>query len=289
MPGITGAHALLVSDTDAHRRAGVTRWVAGELAAGAKVIYSGRLPAGATSLEQHWLTGPTGPRGGREALATGQLQLLDIGAIIEHTGGRAVELLDLQAGAAVAALEQGWPRVAMSAESPQRAMREGEAAELATHERGLGELTGDLPLRALCQLAVPEEKDAAVWETVAAHHTDLVDEGWSATTVGRTWIPVGDLDAHVARRFGAGLHAALEETERATAPGVRPDLHVDLSHVTFLDVACARLLTLTARSAGRGAQVVLHRPSRTARRLVDAVDDSGRPRNLVWSDDAGPS
>ena len=277
-----GAHMLLVSESEVHRRAGVTRWLARQLSAGAKVVYTGRLPAGGSAAEQHWLAGPSGPRGTREALASGQLVFVDLPTVLERTGGRADDLLQMQADAVLHALDEGWPRVAMSAESPHRAMAEGEAAELVAHERGLGALVDELPLRALCQLAADSESGSAVWETVGVHHSDLIDETWSATTVDGVWIPSGELGPHVARRFGAGLHAALEEAERRDP--CPDDLHVDLSQVEFLDPACARLLLLTARSTTGGARVVLHGPSRAVRRLVDNVEERGRPRTLVWGD-----
>ena len=280
--GMPGEHTLLVSESELHRRARVTRWVTGELADGAKVIYMGRLPAGASSTDGHWLAGPSGPRGTREALGSGQMIFVDLPAVIGRTGGRAAELLALQTDAVLDALDEGWGRVAMSAESPHRPMGEGGPGELVAHERGLGDLVDELPLRALCQLSADTEDDRAVWETVGVHHGDLVDETWSATTVRGVWTPVGELDAHVARRFGAGLHAALEESEhRHPHPD---DLHVDLAGVEFLDVACARLILLTARSTAPGARVVLHRPSRAVRRLIDDVEERGRPRTLVWAD-----
>lgn len=281
---MSGAHTLLVSESEVHRRAGVTRWLARQLGAGAKVIYAAWLAPRASTPEQHWVAGPSGPRGTHEALASGQLELVDLPAVLRRTGARATELLQWQADAALDALDEGWRRVAMSAESPHRAMAEGEAAELVAHERGLDALVDDLPLQALCQLAADTESETAVWETVGVHHTDLVDETWSATTERGVWTPAGELGAHVARRFGAGLHAALTEAERREP---RPDdLHVDLSRVEFLDPACARLLLLTARSTTDGARVVLHRPSRAVRRLVDTVEERGRPRTLVWADAA---
>lgn len=292
-PDGSGPHTLLVADSEGYLRDGVRRWVTDELSAGAKVVYTAWLPQGPDSADQHWLLGPTGARGAREALARGQLDVVDIEAVIDATGGRAEELIGAQGQIARQALREGWQRVSMSAESPRRPMGEGEATELVTHERGLDELTRSLPLHSLCQLWAPVEKDTAIWETVGVHHRHLVDEGWSADGVPGTWLPRGDLDAHVARRFGAGLHAALSEVEQGrgapAAPGQgRPasrDLHVDLSRVDFLDVACARLLVLAARSAPRDMRIVLHRPSRIVHRLVDAVEERGRPRQLVWSDE----
>lgn len=280
--GIPGDHTLLVSETELHRRAGVGRWVTAELSGGAKVIYIGRLPIGASTADTHWLAGPSGPRVTREALGSGQMVFVDLPTVLARTGGRAAELLALQSDAVRVALDEGWERVSMSAESPYRPVADGGVEELLAHERGLGDLVEKLPLRALCQLAADTEDDRAVWATVGVHHSDLVDETWSATTVRGVWTPVGELDAHVAQRFGAGLHAALEEAERRHPHP--DDLHVDLEGVEFLDVACARLILLTARSTAPEARVVLHRPSRAVRRLIDDVEERGRPRTLVWAD-----
>ncbi len=276
-------HTLLVSESDRQRRAGVARWVDDELAAGAKVLYTGRLDPGGT-VERHWIAGPGGPRGARQALASGQLEFVDIVAALEATGGAADELLALQRGGVRAALDDGWNRVAMSAESPRRPMGEGEAEQLRRHEAGITDIVAEGPVTALCQLDVGEENDAAIWETVGAHHRDLVDGSWSASEVDGAWLVAGELDAHVARRFAAGLRAALADD---ASRGGDPQLHVDLGRVEFMDVTCVQMVELAARSlegADPAARIVLHRPSRLIRRLVEAV---GRPRTLLVAGEDG--
>lgn len=269
-------HTLLVSETDRHHRAGVSQWVDDELGAGAKVLYTGHLDHG--GVDRHWLVGPDGPRSARSALASGQLEIVEMAAVVARTGGLADALLALQRGGVETALGAGWDRVAMSAESPRRPMGDGEAEELRRHEAGLTDLVAEWPVTTLCQLAVGEENESAIWETVGAHHRDLVDGAWSAGEVDGAWLVAGELDAHVARRFAAGLHAALTDD----APrGGDPELHIDLGRVEFMDVTCVRMVELAARgleSSERGARIVLHRPSRLVRRLVEAV---GRPRTLV--------
>jgi anti-anti-sigma factor len=145
------------------------------------------------------------------------------------------------------------------------------------HESGLTDLVADAAVPVLCQLAVGEEKDAAIGETIRAHHRDLVDDAWSAAEVDGAWFVAGELDAHVARRFAAGLRGALADD---ASRGGDPELHVDLGRVEFMDATCVRMVALAARSmeGSPGARIVLHRPSRLVRRLVDAV---GRPAALL--------
>lgn len=202
-------HTLLVSESGRHLRTGVARWLDDELTAGAKVLYKGWLDHG--TVERHWLVGPRGPRAARAALATGQLAFLDIPGVVERTGGSADGLLALHREEIDAALAEGWSRVALSGESPRRPMADGEAEQLRRHEAGLTDLVAAGPVTTLCQLSVGEENDTAVWETVGAHHRDLVDGAWSASEVDGAWLVAGELDAHVARRFAAALHATVSD------------------------------------------------------------------------------
>lgn len=269
-------HTLVVSESERQLRAGISRWIDDELTVGAKVLYTGWLDPGGT-VERHWIAGPAGPQGARRALGTGQLEFVDIEAVIEETRGGADALLELQLGGVHAALDDGWDRIAMSAESAHRPMVEGEGDQVRRHESGLTDLVADAPVTILCQLAVGEEKDAAIRASVGVHHRDLVDDSWSAGEVDGAWLVAGELDAHVARRFAAGLRGALADD---ASRGGDPELHVDLGRVEFMDVTCVRMVALAARSleGSPGARLVLHRPSRLVRRLVDAV---GRPPTLL--------
>ena len=70
-------HTLNVADAVDQGRRGTASWVERELAHGSKVFYKGWLPDGRRP-DQHWLTGPAGPRGARDALVSGQMEFLDI-------------------------------------------------------------------------------------------------------------------------------------------------------------------------------------------------------------------
>lgn len=273
-------HTLLVADAVDHVRRGTAAWVERELAHGSKVFYKGWLSDGRRP-EQHWLAGPAGPRGARDALASGQLEFLDFPTVVARTGGTAEGVIALFRDEVERALDDRWPTVALSQESPGLPMADAaQVGDYAAWEAGFDVLTERWPVRVLCQLTVPHENDTAQWETVAVHHRDLVDGVWSAGVGAGRWQPRGDLDAHVARRFGAAVHGALRAA-RAHEDG--PDLHVDLSAVEFMDVACAEILMLAARSAPAGQQVVLHDGQRFLRRLFDAV---GRPASVRESEDA---
>ncbi|MEJ2865823.1 STAS domain-containing protein [Actinomycetospora flava] len=268
-------HTLLVTDAVDQGRRGAASWVEQELSLGSKVFYKGWLPEGGRA-DQHWLTGPAGPRGARDALSTGQLEFLDFPTLVERSGATANGVLAVYKGEVERALDDLWPTVAMTQESPELPMADdaGLVSEYATWEAGFDDLTHRWPVRMLCQLCVASESERAVWETVAVHHRDVVDGFWSATADDGHWQPRGDLDAHVARRFGAAVHGALR-TAREAEHG--PDLHLDLSGVDFMDVACADILMLAARSAPAGQHVVLHGGPRFLRRLFDAV---GRPASV---------
>ncbi|MEJ2890786.1 STAS domain-containing protein [Actinomycetospora aeridis] len=274
-------HTLLVADAVDQGRRGASTWVEQELSLGSKVFYKGWVPAGQRA-DQHWITGPAGPRGARDALVTGQLEFLDLPTVVERSGATAGGVLELYADEVERALGDLWPTVAMTQESPELPMADHPdlVAEYARWEAGFEDLTRRLPVRMLCQLCVAAENETAVWETVAVHHGDVVDGFWSAARDDGHWAPSGDLDAHVARRFGAAVHGAMRAA-RDRADG--PDLHLDLSGVDFMDVACADILMLAARSAPLDQHLVLHGASRFLRRLFDAV---GRPASVYQSEDA---
>lgn len=265
---------MLVADSESRQREATGAWLDEELGRGAKVYYKGWFDPAAP--ERHWISGPGGPRRGREALALGQIEMCDYGTVIERCGGTTAGLHRLLADEVTRAIDEGWPAVAMTQESPGRPMAdEAEAAEFTAQESGYDTLVERYPLRVLCQLTTPAENDAAIWRSALVHHAMLADGRWSARTDTGRWRIEGELDAHVVRRFGGALVGALQEA----ADGVDgPHLHVDLARVSFLDIACARILTLAARSAPEGQHILVHGTSRIARRAVEAI---GRPASLV--------
>jgi anti-anti-sigma regulatory factor len=275
-------HTLNVADAVDQGRRGTASWVERELAHGSKVFYKGWVPDGRRP-DQHWITGPAGPRGARDALASGQLEFLDFPTVVERSGATADGVIKLYRDEVERALDDHWPTVAMTQESPGLPMADNAdlVSQYITWEAGFDALTEQWPVRLLCQLSVPDESETAIWETVAVHHHDVVDGFWSATADDTgLWTPRGDLDAHVARRFGAAVHGALRAARRREDC---VDLHVDLSAIDFMDVACAQILMLAARSAPSGQQMVLHGGPRFLRRLFDAV---GRPMSVRESEDA---
>lgn len=276
-------HALLVADTEDECRTRAAAWVDGQLATGAKVFYKGRLADGQRP-DQHWLARPERSPRGAAALAGGQLEFCDLGTVVRRCGGTTAGLRELQADEAERALgREGWPRVAMSQESPRLPMADdAEAAEYAEQEAGYDDLAARLPLTTLCQLCLPGENRAAVWEAAALHHVRVLDRQWSSLVVGDRWRLTGELDAHAVPRFGPALHGALRA--RRTAAG-GPDLEVDLSGVTFLDFACAQSLVLAARTTGRHQRLVLHGVNDFTRRIIEVA---GHPPSVQFAGDAGP-
>jgi anti-anti-sigma regulatory factor len=275
-----GAHVMVVADSAARQREATGAWLDEEIGRGAKIYYKGWFEPSAAG--RHWIGGPDGPRRGRDALARGQIELCDFPTVIERCGGTTAGLHRLQADEVARALDEGWPAVAMTQESPGRPMAdEAEADEFAAQEGGYDVLAARWPLRVLCQLTTPAENDTAIWRSSAVHHAELRDGRWSARSEDGTWHVSGELDAHVVHRFGGALVGALRA---AAASPDGPHLHVDLTRVSFLDVACARMLVLAAASAPSGQRVVVHGVSRLARRAIVAI---GRPASLELHGEEG--
>ncbi len=277
------AHVLQVADNDHAQRVGAAAWVDRELAFGAKVFYKGWLGDDGR-VEKHWIAGPEGTRRTREALRSGQLEFLDFPTLIERCSaspdGLTAGLHRIQAEELQRAIGEGWPSVAMTQESSRRELADdAEVAEFARQEGGYDRLVAAAPVRVLCQLNTAVENEVHVFESLGVHHRHVVDVGWDAALDDGRWHLRGDLDAHVARRFGGALAGALRE--KATGG----DLHVDLAQVGFVDVACAQLLVHAARAEPEGRRIVLHDPPRLLRRLLDVLQ---APADIVVVDGDRP-
>lgn len=271
-PG-SGSHALLMAPAET-LRAGAASWVGRELAGGSKVLYKGWLGEGQRP-EQHWIAGPWGAPGGPEAFASGQLRFTDFPTVVERCGGTTEGLFRLQLDELEQAFDEGWPTVAMTQESSGRPMLDAaEAAEFAGQERAYDLIGSRWPVNTLCQLALLEERDTAVWESMAVHHRDLVAGQWSARSVDGCWYLSGELDVHVAREFGAAVHGALRSAWRFPD---RPDLDIDLAGVTFMDVASAQIMMLAARSTARHQRMRLHRVPPVLQEVLAVI---GTPRSV---------
>lgn len=281
--GSSSAHALQVADTDHAQRVGAAAWVDRELAFGAKVYYKGWLGEDGR-VEKHWIAGPEGTRRTREALRSGQLEFLDLPTLIDRCAAAAdgftAGLHRIQVEELDRALADGWPSVAMTQESPRRELADdAEVAEFARQEGGYDALVARAPLRVLCQLTTAVENEVHVFESLGVHHRHVLDVGWGVALSDGRWRLRGDLDAHVARRFGGALAGALRE--KATGA----DLHIDLTDVGFVDVACAQLLVHAARAEPECRRIVLHDPPRLLRRLLDVLQ---RPASLEVVDGERP-
>ncbi|MCD2187737.1 STAS domain-containing protein [Actinomycetospora soli] len=285
--GPARAHLLQVAESDHAQRVGTAAWLDRELAFGAKVFYKGWLGEDGR-LEKHWIAGPQATVRTRRALETGQLEFMDFPRLIDVVGGTAEGLHRVQSEELHRALDEGWTSVAMTQESSRRPLVDAdEVAVFAQQEGGYDELADRFPLHVLCQLTTAVENEVHVVHSLGIHHRDVVDVGWGARETCGRWRVSGDLDAHVAQRFGGALTGAMrrmrEVAEQGT--GASPDLHVDLAGVGFVDVACAQLMVLAARSAPPGQRLVLHEPPRLLRRLLDALE---RPGTIVL-DEGGPA
>jgi ABC-type transporter Mla MlaB component len=274
--GSPRAHLLQVADNEHAQRLGAAAWVDREIAFGAKVFYKGWLGDDAR-VEKHWLAGPEASRRTREALRSGQLEFMDFPTLLTRCEtdphGFTAGVHRLQTEELERALGEGWPSVAMTQETSHRQLvDDAEVTEFGRQEAGYDALAGRAPVRILCQLNTAIENERHVFSSLGVHHRHIADVGWDATVSDGWWHLRGDLDAHVARRFGGALVGALRE--KATGD----HLQIDLSEVGFVDVACAQLLVHAARSEPECRTVVLADPPRLLRRLLDVL---GRPASLV--------
>jgi hypothetical protein len=281
--GPARAHLLQVAESDHAQRVGTAAWLDRELAFGAKVYYKGWLGED-RRIEKHWIAGPQATVRTRRALETGQLEFMDFPRLVDLVGGTAEGLHRVQADELHRALDEGWTSVAMTQESSRRPLAdEAEVAVFAQQEGGYDELAARFPLHVLCQLTTAVENEVHVVHSLGVHHRDVLDVGWGAQESQGRWRVSGDLDAHVAQRFGGALTGAMRRAREVAGQGTgeSPDLHVDLGAVGFVDVACAQLIVLAARSAPPGQRLVLHDPPRLLRRLLDALE---RPHTIVLAD-----
>lgn len=273
------AHALLISDTLPDQRARAASWVDGQLAGGAKVYYKGRV---GDDPSDGWLAGPGGERRAREALRTGQLEVVDFAEVIRRTDGTSAGFDALRTDEVRRGLDEGWSRVAMSQESPGLALAdEAEARDYAEQEAGFDGMATRWPVTTLCQLTTVQESSAGAWEAAAVHSHGIVADRWGSWVEDGRWCLHGDLDVHVVPRFGAALHGA---QRRQLREGGDPDLHVDVSAVDFLDVAGAQSLMLAARATAHRQRIVLHGARPPVRDVVVAL---GRPPSVHFAEGRG--
>ncbi|WP_018333872.1 STAS domain-containing protein [Actinomycetospora chiangmaiensis] len=276
-----GVHTLAVAATVHEQRTATAAWLDRQLAAGTKVFHTVRpddWPGGGRG----WLTAPGGPTRAAAALAAGQLEVMDFTEVLRVAGGTLEGLRTLQDAAIERWLAEGWTRIALSQESPGRAMRTAAAIAAYTAQEGAyDELGRRAPVITRCQLTAALENRTASWESAALHCGGIVDGHWRARWVHERWELAGEIDVHVAAAFGAALHGALRR--RFDGPG-GPDLHVDVSRVVFFDLASAQSLLLATQAAARHQTVVVHGASPHLRELVAAV---GVPPTLRFEPD-GP-
>ena len=275
-PG-SGGHTLLLARTGPLRVRAAT-WVGHEVASGSKVLVKGWLHDDGRP-EEHWMLAASGDRAVRGALASGQLEFLDYPTVVERCSGTTEGLFAFQRDEVERAVASGWPSVALANETTFRPMTsDSEAADFGRQESIYDALAARWPLNTLCQLSLDQETERAVWESVSVHHGELVAERWSARADVHGWHLAGELDAHVAREFGAAVYGALRA---ARYHGDGPDLHVNLGQVEFMDVACAQIMLLAARSVSRYQHLILRQTSSLLRETIEMV---GRPRTVVFAD-----
>jgi anti-anti-sigma factor len=240
---------MLVHSDERQRRAGVVAWIRRGLEVGAKILYVEPVDEPAERalmnvLEQHQVYVD-------RAVDRGQLQVLPADDVTYST--------TWQAGTIDAALAAGYPTVRWSAEA-ETAWGVMSPTAHADLEWATDEMCQRRPVSILCQYS--SSLNPATLQTVCAMHGCRVRGSlFHALPIPGGTALVGEVDVS---------NEAILQSSLAAACGV-PEVGrfvVDLSHLTFLDVAGARaLLTGTAAHRGNGGTVLL----RAARPPVDRV------------------
>lgn len=255
------AHALLVHADEQRRRDQVADWLTRALTSGEKVLYKPARTAVEVTSEQSWIIESGCVSGAAEARASGQLDLIDPAGIFEATGGMHRALLDYHILLIEQAMDEGYPRVAMSAEAPALHAMAPDSVELLELERGINQLTQRYPMHALCQYDVSTVDPGFLGQMVQLHYRNITDAIWRVRWQDGRLHFRGELDASNRERFTMVLDSIIGETEGG-------DLHLDLAGLRFIDTDSATVIIDRAARMSEVATVVVYSPSATLRQIL---------------------
>lgn len=242
-------HLLLLYHHESQRRRGVAMWVQRGLELGAKILYTeppGEPPERSLSgvLQTHARA--------REAVESGQIQVV----VAEQAAFDPA----WQASVIDEALEQGYPSVRWSGEA-RTAWAVMSPARHADLERTTDGLCRSHPVSVMCQYSARESMEV-LRPVCTVHGAGLRERLFEASPFPGGLAVAGEVDVSNQDILGSLLSAATSTTERD--PFV-----VDLSALSFLDVAGARaLMTGAAPCQSRGGHVLLLAPQPQVDRLI---------------------
>lgn len=249
----SGAHALLVHADEQLRQGQVAGWLSRALTSGEKVLYKPAPTAVKVAFELSWVVGSGHVPGAAEACASGQLDIIDAGELFEFTGGMHSALLDYHVQLIEQAMDEGYPRVAMSAEALALHAMAPDAEELLELERGIDELTQRYPVYVLCQYGTSTADPRFMGQMVQLHYSDIIDAIWRVRWQDDRLHVWGELDASNRERFVMVLDSTLGEAGGG-------DLHLDLAALRFIDAEAAAVIADRAARMCEAAAIVLHSP-----------------------------
>jgi anti-anti-sigma factor len=256
---------MLVHSDEQQRRAGVVDWVRRGLELGAKILYTEPADEPAERalvnvLEQHELYVD-------RAVDRGQLQVVPADDVTYST--------TWQVGTIDAALAAGYPTVRWSAEA-ETAWMIMSPTEHADIEWATDQLCRCRPVSILCQY--PSSLTLATMQTVCAMHGCRVRESLLHTfSIPGGIALAGEVDVSNEAILRSSLTAACGAAEVGHRSVV-----VDLSRLTFLDVAGARaLLTGTAAHRENGGSVLLLAARPPVRRILRLLGVDREPGCIV--------
>jgi anti-anti-sigma factor len=176
----------------------------------------------------------------------GMVELVDAGVLGARCEGRPERWYEWHAERAGEAVRDGYAGLAMIVNGS--VMRELTAERIgpADHERDIGRLVTEHPVRAVCCYHL-RTGQAVPPDVLVTHHRDLLDEVWSARIVGDQLRMRGEIDVSNADRLFHVLCAALE----------RGIAVMNLSGLTFAAAAGVRAFAEAADSLSPERELVL--------------------------------
>lgn len=274
-------HLCLMPDSNDHLWEVTSRWLAGGLERGERVMH---FEDGTAERLLDRLADDGVPF--RPALTTGQFVIVP-GEQTRDALCNGVERLEQVARAAIdQTAADGWPGLRLSGENHCVLERCGLPA-LVDHELTLDRVLRESPTtRLLCRFGLGRYDDSAVDAMRAVHHTELVtpavydDTLLRVTTTGPASVRLaGEVDhsnrPEIGRVLAATLDAALRSPESPT------DIVLDLASLRFLDVAGAVQLVRASESFPVSHRLVLLGVRPRVARVLDRCGAPFAPRLAV--------
>jgi anti-anti-sigma factor len=235
-------HSILVYDVRTGRREqAMAKWISRALGRREKVLYE--LAPGE---DPNRVLRSSRVRVGADAVAAGQLEVIEADGLRAETGGAADGLAEVHRTRLHRARLQGWAGLAVASSGAVLTAVSPDEATGLVHERGISRIVVEDGMSALCCYSTGEAPNL-VDAMLAAHHGDVQDELWAAELVGDRLRLRGEIDASNADRVVPVLLGAV-------AAGVRV---VDLAGLRFCAAAGVRSFATAADALADDGEALL--------------------------------